>query len=203
MWPGSQPFKLEPIHRFSNGDHCNESAYSANIHTGTHIDAPWHFLGDGDKTDSIELTSLVGTALVVYLPGIKKITPEVLELINLPKGVLRLLFRTDNSLLWESGVNKFKKNFVALTVEAAEWLTKKDILLVGIDYLSIQLFEGKSRTHEALLEAGIIILEGLNLQGIEQGWYELICLPLSISGAEGAPARAVLRNRQGSGDQFN
>lgn len=92
-----------------------------------------------------------------------------------------------------AGASEFNKDFVALTVEAAEWLAKAGIGLVGIDYLSIQLFEDSSRTHEALLEAGIVILEGLNLHGIEPGSYELICLPLAICGAEGAPARVVLR----------
>ena len=193
VWPGSQVFKLDPVHRLADGDPCNESAYSANIHTGTHIDAPWHFLRDGDKADSIDLARLVGTALVVWLPGIKRITPEVLELIELPRDTVRLLFRTDNSQLWAQGVSEFRKDYVALTVEAAEWLAKKDIGLLGIDYLSIQLFEESSRTHAALLEAGIVILEGLNLYGIEPGSYELICLPLAVRDAEGAPARAVLR----------
>ena len=193
VWPGSERFSLKPIHRLSNGDHCNESAYSANIHTGTHIDVPWHFLNDGSKTDSVDLAQMIGTALVVWLPGVKRITPDVLQSIMLPRGTLRLLFRTDNSHLWAQGVSEFNKDFVALTVEAAEWLAKAGIGLVGIDYLSIQLFEDSSRTHEALLEAGIVILEGLNLHGIEPGSYELICLPLAVCGAEGAPARAVLR----------
>lgn len=154
---------------------------------------PWHFLNDGSKTDSIDLAQMIGAALVVWLPGVKRITPDVLESIMLPRGTVRLLFRTDNSHLWAQGVREFKKDFVALTVEAAEWLAKAGIGLVGIDYLSIQLFEDSSRTHEALLEVGIVILEGLNLHDIEPGSYELICLPLAVCGAEGAPARAVLR----------
>ncbi len=193
VWPGSQVFKLEPVHRLSDGGHCNESAYSANIHTGTHIDVPWHFLSDGDKTDSTSLTQLIGEALVVWLPGVKRITTDILESIKLPQGTAKILFRTDNSKLWAQGISEFQNDFVALTEQAAEWLAKTGIDLVGIDYLSIQLYEGSSRTHEALLEAGIVILEGLNLHGIEPGSYELICLPLAIHGADGAPARAVLR----------
>ena len=100
VWPGSQVFKLEPVHRLADGGQCNQSAYSANIHTGTHIDVPWHFLSDGDKSDSINLAQLIGTALVVWLPGVRRITPDILELIKLPQGTVKLLFRTDNSKLW-------------------------------------------------------------------------------------------------------
>lgn len=193
VWPGTQAFNLEPVNRLSEGGHCNESAYSANIHTGTHIDMPWHFLNDGSKTDSLDLRRLIGSALIVWLPGIKKITPEVLESIDLPDGTDRLIFRTDNSILWGHGEMEFKKDFVALTVEATAWLVNAGIRLVGIDYLSIQLFGDSKQTHEVLLQAEILILEGLNLYEVLPGTYELICLPLAICGAEGAPARAVLR----------
>jgi arylformamidase len=193
VWPGTQVFKLEPMRRLSDGDHCNESAYSANIHTGTHIDVPWHFLDDGYKTDSLEIGRLIGPVIVVWLPGIKKITPQILESIDLPEDIDRLIFRTDNSILWGQGELEFKKDFVALTAESATWLVDAGIRLVGIDYLSIQLFGDSSETHETLLQADVLILEGLNLDGILAGKYELICLPLSILGAEGAPARAVLR----------
>ena len=193
VWPGSQAFKLEATKRISVGDHCNESAYSANIHTGTHIDMPWHFLNDGCKTDSLELDRMIGSALVVWLPNIKKITPEDLDSIQLAQGTERLLFRTDNSILWEQGHLEFKKDFVALTAEAAKWLVVAGVKLVGIDYLSIQLFGDSTKTHEILLQADIPIIEGLNLCKVLPGTYELICLPLAISGAEGAPARAILR----------
>lgn len=193
VWPGTQSFKLESVQSLSNGDHCNESAYSANIHTGTHIDMPWHFLNEGDKTDSLEVGRMIGPALVVWLPDINKITPEVLDLARIPKGTKRLIFRTDNSILWGEGELEFQRNFVALTAKAATWLVEADIDLIGIDYLSIQLFEDSSETHEILLHAGILILEGLNLHGVQPGTYELICLPLAVCGAEGAPARAILR----------
>lgn len=193
VWPGSQPFKLVAVHRLADGGHCNESTYSANIHTGTHIDVPWHFLNEGDKTDLLDLSVMVGPAQVVCLPGIKKITAQVLESLNLAENTARLLLRTDNSLLWANHVGEFTAGFVALSLDAAEWIAKTGIGLVGIDYLSIQSFGESNRTHEALLEARIVILEGLNLHDVDQGEYELICLPLRISGAEGAPARAVLR----------
>ena len=193
VWPGTQAFKLEPLNRISRGDQHNESAFLANIHTGTHIDMPWHFLPGGAKTDSLELERLIGPVLVAWLPDVRRITPEVLESIGIPENTVRLLFRTDNSIQWEQGEVEFKEDFVALTAEAATWLVEAGISLVGIDYLSIQLFNDSNQTHEILLQSNILILEGLNLHGILPGNYELICLPLAISGAEGAPARAVLR----------
>jgi len=136
---------------------------------------------------------LVGPALVVWLPDVKRITPNTLESVVIPENTSKLIFRTDNSNLWAQGEVEFKEDFVALTAEAAEWLVEVGISLVGIDYLSIQLFGDSSRTHEVLLQANILIIEGLNLIGILPGIYGLICLPLAISGAEGAPARAILR----------
>lgn len=193
VWPGTQKFQLTPLYRLSEGDHCNESAYSANIHTGTHIDVPWHFLDDGSKTDALELERMIGSAQVVWFPNIKKITAKILNTIDLPENTKRLIFRTDNSLSWAKSETKFKKDFVALTLDAALWLVAAGIKLVGIDYLSIQLFEDSKQTHEVLLQADILIIEGLNLHEVPSGTYELICLPLAIVGAEGAPARAILR----------
>lgn len=193
VWPGSQVFKLEATKRMSDGDHCNESSYSANIHTGTHIDLPWHFVQDGYKTDALLLDRMVGPVVVVWIPEIKEVTSELLESIQIPKGTERVLFRTDNSNLWKQGDFKFKKDFVALTAGAATWLVNAGIKLVGVDYLSIQLFGDSNQTHEILLKADVVIIEGLNLSAVAPGTYELICLPLAISGAEGAPARAILR----------
>jgi arylformamidase len=193
VWPGNAPFALEPVHRMANGDHCNESGLRTNIHTGTHIDVPWHFFEDGCKTDAVALRQLIGPAEVVFVPGVRCITSEVLRSLNMPDGTKRLLFKTDNSKLWAESVKEFQPDFVALTVDAAELLVAFGIELVGIDYLSIQLFDDDARTHEILLRSGVVILEGLNLHDIAEGTYELVCLPLSIQGAEGAPARAILR----------
>ncbi len=193
VWPGNQRFALQAVHRLSNGAHCNESAYSGNIHTGTHIDVPWHFLEDGGKTESVSFDQLIGKATVVAVPEVDQIDRQVLESLEIHETTRRLLFKTRNSLLWANDVSEFQPDFVALTVDAAEWLAERHLYLVGIDYLSIQPFRGSNKTHETLLNASIVILEGLNLHGVEAGDYELLCLPLAISGAEGAPARAVLR----------
>ena len=193
VWPGSQRFEMARILRMSDGDYCNESSISLSIHTGTHIDAPWHFRDDGHRMESVDLAKMIGPVHVADLRGVSEISSRTLKSLDCPDGMNRLLLKTDNSELWHRGVETFETNFTALTVDAAEWLAEKEIDLVGIDYLSIQLYGDDNRTHEALLEAGIVILEGLNLHGIAPGEYELICLPLAIHGAEGAPARAVLR----------
>lgn len=193
VWPGNPPFRLTAVHRLADGAHCNESEIATNIHTGTHIDAPWHFLAEGDTTDTVPLEKLVGPATVVALPGIREITAADLEGAGIDANVQRVLLKTGNSDLWAQGVKEFAEEFVALTVDAAEWLARRQIKLIGIDYLSIQPYGGSNRTHEALLEAGVIILEGIDLHDVDAGEYELICLPLAIRGAEGAPARAVLR----------
>ena len=112
---------------------------------------------------------------------------------TLPNGTTRLLLHTRNSELWERGVTEFRKDFVALTSDAAQWLVDQGIRLIGVDYLSVHRYGDGPLTHQILLRAGIIIVEGLNLTDVAPGKYELICLPLRLDGADGAPARAVLR----------
>ena len=114
-------------------------------------------------------------------------------ILNLPSGIVRLLLRTRNSELWSVKIPEFKKDFVALTHDAAQWIVDKGIRLVGVDYLSVQRFYDDSRTHQILLGADVIALEGLDLSEVKPGFYELICLPLKLVGAEGAPTRVVLR----------
>jgi arylformamidase len=193
FWPGNPPFRFEPIHRLATGAHSNESAYSTNIHTGTHIDVPWDFLPEADKTESVDLRALNRSATVLAPTGIRQVTAEDLRAADVEQGVDRLLLSTDNSRLWANQEGEFRKDFVALAEDAAEWLAVKHIKLIGIDYLSIKLYGGSNRTHEVLLEAGVIILEGLNLHHVQPGKPDLICLPLAIQGAQVVPARAVLK----------
>ena len=163
------------------------------VHVGTHIDAPWHFIPGGKTVEELDLNKLVGNAYVVGFPGVTEISREMLEKTHIPDDISRLLLKTDNSKQWTEGNRKFKPDFVAITPDAAEWLVENDFVLVGIDYLSIQKFGDTSLTHEALLEAEIIIVEGLNLAHVDEGTYELYCLPLKLADADGAPARALLR----------
>lgn len=192
IWPDSCGIRLIRTSKMESGDKCNTSKLYCDIHVGTHIDAPYHFLTAGGTIDKIPLEMLVGSAIVVHFPDAEVITVANLESLILPEKVSRILFRTKNSDLWEKGITEFKPNYVALTYDAASWLSKKGFCLVGIDYLSIQKYGDDSATHQILLENGTIILEGLDLTNIEPGIYELICLPLKLIGAEGAPARAIL-----------
>jgi arylformamidase len=158
------------------------------------VDAPSHFLVNGATVEQLSLEVLIGTAVVAYLPKVSAIAASDLEDLALPSGIERLLLRTRNSELWEAGVAEFRKDYVALTLDAAQWVVDQNISLIGVDYLSVQRYGDSALTHQVLLESGVVILEGLNLADIKPGGYELICLPIRLVGAEGAPARAVLRH---------
>ena len=192
-WPGSVGFQLMRTMCLEAGDSANVSRLDCDLHVGTHVDAPWHFVEDGSTVEQLPLDSLIGPAIVAYLPKVDAITAGDLAALGLSSGAKRLLLRTRNSELWAAGVTEFRKDYAALTPDAARWVVDHGIRLIGVDYLSVQRYDDSPLTHQILLEAGVIILEGLNLAGVQPGAYELICLPLCLVGAEGAPARAVLR----------
>ena len=193
VWPGSAGIQLMQTSRLDKGDGVNNSKLICDVHIGTHIDAPLHYIKDGKSIEQLKLENLIGLAVVAYLPEAEIITKNVLEELSLPEDTRRLLLRTRNSSLWETGLHQFQTNYVALTQDAAQWIVDHDICLIGVDYLSVQRYGEDPQTHEILLSAGVIIVEGLNLARVEPGLYELICLPLKLVGSEGAPARAVLR----------
>lgn len=193
VWPGSPEIRLHWSERLDTGDECNNSLLDCDNHAGTHVDAPFHFLEEGATVDQLSLETLLGPVFVGCLPEVKKISPDDLAGLALPTGTERLLIRTRNSNFWSSGNPEFRQDYVALTTKGAQWLVSRGIRLIGVDYLSVGSYDKEGIiTHRILLEAGVVILEGLNLYGIDPGNYELICLPLKIAGAEGAPARAVL-----------
>lgn len=193
VWPGSSGFQLSWSQRIDEGQECNNSRFATDSHIGTHIDAPYHFISSGGTVDTIPLKTLIGPCRVIEMTGLDRITAAELEHVSIETEPNRLLIKTDNSAYWiETGL-PFNENFVALEPDAARWLVSRDIQLIGIDYLSIGSFRSGVPTHKTLLNAGIIVVEGLNLSAVLPGFYELICLPLKIDGAEGAPARAVLR----------
>jgi arylformamidase len=193
IWPGSIGFNLAWEQRLDNGDDCNNSQIRCDTHVGTHIDAPLHFIDNGQTADAMNLDYFIGPCTVIHLPDVKKITANQLSQAAIPPTAKRLLIRTDNSQYLEQPHAEFKKDFTALEPNAAQWIAEREVKLVGIDYLSIGRYENGILTHAILLEAGIAVLEGLNLLHVEPGNYELICMPLKIAGAEGAPARAALR----------
>lgn len=160
-------------------------------HTGTHIDAPLHYVPGGPSLDAWDPEATVGPARVVLVEG-DAITAEALEAVDPQRGE-RLLFRTSNSERCWCGAC-FRKRFVAVTPDGARALADRGVRTVGIDYLSIGPYgEAGDETHRILLGAGIWVIEGLNLAGVEPGTCELICLPLKIRGGDGGPARVLLR----------
>ncbi len=163
------------------------------LHTGTHMDAPYHFLAQGATLDKIALERLIGPVTVLEVPqDVSVLSGDVLA--RLPAGLIteRVLFKTRNSTYWSEHPHRFHKDFVAIDPSGADFLVERGVRLVGIDYLSIAPFRQGQATHEALLGAGVVILEGLDLSGVSQGEYQLYCLPLKIGGVEGAPVRAIL-----------
>lgn len=189
-YPGNTPFQLEPIKRIADGGSSNVSTLHLSAHTGTHVDAPRHFADGGDGVDRLPLELLMGRARVLDLTEARAIGPD--ELKGIEPQDIRVLLKTRNSRLWNSP--EFHQDYVGLTAEGAHYLTQHGVKVVGIDYLSIEEFRKPGApAHRNLLGSGTIIIEGLNLRDVEPGPYELYCLPLRVVGADGAPARVVLR----------
>lgn len=192
VWPTSERFRLK-WDKTIEKDGVNESSVCLNTHSGTHIDMPFHFLPSGKRNAEISVDRFIGDALVVEYFGSGSIRPDFLKQIEFPSECRKILFKTRNSFDNIMKQSVFREDYIALSPEGAEWITRKNIDLVGIDYLSIQSFEEKdNRTHQILLAAEVLILEGLDLRKIKGGVYRLVALPLCIPEAEAAPARAVL-----------
>jgi len=189
-WPGSIGFSR--IQTEEEGSGIRNSVISCDVHAGTHIDAPAHHLPNGTTINDLPLDLLIGMATIIDVGDAPNITKVLLERSEIPHDVKRLLIKTSNSMLWKTAGNHFVKTFVGIKPDAAEWIVSRGICLVGIDYLSIQCFDDGPKTHTILLGAGVIIVEGLDLTAVGPGQYHVICLPLNITGSEGAPARAVV-----------
>ncbi|WP_432821608.1 cyclase family protein [Trichloromonas sp.] len=188
-FPGDPAIRLDPAG--DAGSPFQLTRLQLGSHAGTHLDAPAHLLKDGATADSIPLATLIGPCRVIDLcDRTQPISAADLSRRDLA-GITRLLLRTSNSELWQRP--GFEKGYLGLTPAAAAHLVKLGIRLVGIDYLSIEPFSADGDVHRILLEAGVVILEGLDLAGVASGDYELICLPLKLAGTDGAPCRAVLR----------
>jgi arylformamidase len=190
-FPGDPAIHISSAQSIARGDPANVSALAFSSHTGTHIDAPLHFLPDGDPVDTIPLEQLIGPAVVVEFPG-DVTTIGAAELHSRDfMGARRVLLRTRNSALLPN--DRFIPSYASLAPDGAEFLVANGIQLVGIDYLSIEAFGSEDYpVHHKLLERQVVIVEGLDLTEVPPGLYELICLPLRLAGLDGAPARAVL-----------
>lgn len=189
-WPGDPAFDRALTHSIAGGDSADVSAIRMGSHTGTHIDAPSHFLAGAPTVDELPIDVLVGEAMVFELGVEAQITRADLEVLNLDRCE-RILFKTRNSTLWKS--DDFTPDFVYIAADAAKYLVDRGVKLVGIDYLSVGEYKSGAQVHRILLEHGVVIVEGLDLSMVKPDVYELMCLPLKIKGADGAPARVVLR----------
>lgn len=192
IWPGDPLIRItQPLH-LDKGDVATVTRLDMGAHAGTHVDAPAHFIPGGLGVDALDLDILVGPALVVQALQTNALSADVLEGLSIPPGTERVLFRTRNSDRWAQGGREFDKDFIAITEDGARWLVEHSVRLVGVDYLSVGPFDEPVPTHQIVLRAGIVAVEGLNLSGIALGMYQLVCLPLRITGSDGAPARAIL-----------
>lgn len=188
VYPGDPRFQM--TRREDGGAGYRVSTYAFGSHTGTHVDPPFHLLQDGLTADRIPLETLIGRVRVVAIAGplVDEATLSDVDFSDAP----RVLFKTDNSRLWER--SEFVEEFVHITPGAATGLVSRGVKVVGIDYLSVDpVHDAELATHRVLLEAGVVIIEGLDLREVEPGHYEMICLPLKVAGSDGSPARVVLR----------
>lgn len=192
VWPGDEDVLIEPVRSQDDGSRANVSNIRMNLHTGTHVDAPAHFIAGAPTVESLPLDALIGKAWVAELHADGPITADDLTAARIPDQVQRLLLKTHNSALLKAHPDTFCPEFAHLTQDAARWIVERGIRLIGMDYLSVESPTGGGDTHETLLGAGVVLVESLNLTDVAPGWYELYCLPLKVQGGDGAPARVVL-----------
>ena len=187
IYPANAGVALRRIDAIADGAVANVSAVDLGAHTGTHVDAPNHFLDGAGGVDTVALAPLIGPAVVVDATAVDKtLDAAAVAAAGMPAGAERVLFKTRNSQLWEQ--DEFSEDFVSFDASGARALLDAGVRLVGIDYLSI----GDPGAHRALLGADVAVVEGLDLRAVEPGPYQLVCLPLKLVGSDGGPARAVL-----------
>lgn len=191
VWPGDSPVTMDIVESIDRGGSSNVSLLHVGTHTATHVDAPGHFIPGAPGVDSISPEVLLGQARLFQLPDAHHIDRKLLERLDL-KDVKRLLLGTRNSALLKQ--RQLEPDYAFVSEDAARYLVDMGIKLVGVDYLSIEQYQKEGHpTHHILLGAGVVIVEGLYLTDVPSGDYELMCLPLKIKDADGAPARVFLR----------
>jgi len=196
VWPGDPHVCLRPLSNIEDGDAASVTEIQMSVHTGTHIDAASHYIAGAQTIDQLPLEKLVGRVLVMEIdPSERTITEDVLKSHGFNKkmtNIKKVLFKTSNSILWKTSPFEFNNNYVGINSSGAVYLANFDLDLIGIDYLSIAPFDETRQPHVILLKKEIILLEGINLSNVSEGYYELYCLPMNLEGCEGAPARAIL-----------
>jgi arylformamidase len=196
VYEGDAPMKFDFLRHMRTGDVVTLSVYSMGAHSGTHIDAPMHFVANGAPIDQVELDRLIGAARVIDVPdSVQAIDAAALNKHDW-RGAQRVLFRTRSSHRGWMDSREFHKDFAYIAPDAAQLLADAGVVLVGVDYISAEQFGASApRTHQILLGRGIPIVEGMDLRPVQAGDYDLIVLPLKVAGHEGAPARAIMRTR--------
>ena len=197
-YPGDPGIEIKPWLSLATGGAANVSLINFGVHSGTHVDAPAHFIEGGAKIDSLPLEVLIGEAEVVEVANDTRVIDESFVVANCSGSSERILFKTRNSAFWNDNPRGFREDYTYIEPAAARRLAESGIKLVGIDYLSVEQFKSEHfETHHALLSRGVVIVEGLDLRAVSAGFYEIICLPLKISegSGDGAPARVVLRTK--------
>jgi arylformamidase len=191
VYEGDPDISVTPALALERGDPANVSTLRLGSHTGTHMDAPLHFIAGAPGIDTLPLDLLIGPALVADVDAERLIEPEHLAALPLARHT-RVLLKTKNSALWDRPA--FSRDYVALSLAGARLLIERGVKLVGIDYLSIEAFGAEGHpVHKTLLGAGLVIVEGLDFRRVTPGVYELHCLPLRLAGGDGSPCRAILR----------
>jgi arylformamidase len=196
-YEGDPGVEIKQWATIAGGAAANVTLLHFGAHTGTHVDAPAHFIEGGAQVAEMPLDVLMGDARVVSIPEDARSISAAHILAQDLGGATRVLFRTRNSEFWSNPASEFRTDFTYLEPDAAHSLVRMGVRLVGIDYLSVEKFKSERfLTHQTLLSNGVVIIEGLDLRGVSAGVYELICLPLKIASGtgDGAPARAVLRS---------
>lgn len=195
IYEGDPTVKIETVKQIAAGDSANVSNLCLGAHTGTHVDAPNHFIDGTRRVEDLDIEKLIGRCRVVeFDSGVMAIEPTHLPALG---GVERILFKTRNSAFWQEPEKGFRTDFTFITPQAAVVLANAGVKLVGIDYLSVERFGSDDfATHRTLLGKEVVILEGLDLREVPSGDYEIFCLPLKYVGAtgDGAPARTILRS---------
>lgn len=196
VWAGDPAVVIHSAASIERGDIANVSRLEIGAHTGTHIDAPVHFVPGRRGIDRLDLDTLIGPAFVADLTGVEcEIHGRDFENAKVPQNTLRLLCKTSNSNLWSESPAKFDPGFIGISPDGAQWLIEHGVKLVGVDYLGVERYDSVGNgapTHHLLLEKELVIVEGLDLSNIAAGEYELICLPVKIKNSDGAPCRAIL-----------
>lgn len=196
VWPGDPRVFISKLSSIEIGDDANVSQISMSVHTGTHIDAPHHFINNGKTIEQVPLEKLVGKAYVMsFADEIKVINRQALEThpqIDKLGNCKKVLFKTSNSSNLEIEQGDFSEDYVGVDKSGAQFLISFDLDLIGLDYLSVACFKDTEQPHQIFLNNEIVLLEGINLSEVPDGFYDLYCLPLLISGSDGAPARTIL-----------